>query len=63
MGLLLGAERRADAVATTEAKVLELCQGDLDGMIQESPVWAAMVYRAIAETVARYLSHCVDVHG
>lgn len=54
MGLLRDAPRAGAAVALTETRVLELSREDLHRMLLESPVWAARLYRVLAECLAEY---------
>ena len=56
MGLLLSRYRSADALALTEGRVLELTRRDIEKMFEEDPVWAARLYRVLAECLAEYLS-------
>lgn len=56
MGLLLARPRSASARAITDSRVLELSRADIDRMLDEDPVWAARLYRVLAETLAEYLS-------
>jgi len=60
MGLLLDRPRSAGAVAAVEARVLELSRKDLQRMLDESPIWAARLYRVLAECLAEYLDAAED---
>lgn len=55
MGLLLGRPRGATARAMSDARILELSQADIDRMLEEEPIWAAWLYRVLAECLAEYL--------
>lgn len=56
MGLLLGQARTATVRAVGDARVLELTQSDIDRMLEEEPLWAARLYRVLAECLAEYLT-------
>ena len=56
MGLLLRQPRTATVRAIGDAGILELTQPDLDRMLEQEPVWAARVYRVLAECLAEYLT-------
>ena len=56
MGLLLGRPRGAAARAIVDSRILELCQGDIDQMLEQEPRWAAWLYRVLAECLAEYLA-------
>lgn len=56
MGLLLGRPRGAAARAFTDSRVLELAQSDIDQMLEDEPIWAARLYRVLAECLAEYLA-------
>ena len=56
MGLLLHRPRGAGARAVMDARVLELSQSDIDQMLEDEPMWAAQLYRVLAECLAEYLS-------
>lgn len=60
MGLLLHRPRGAGARAVTDARVLELAQPDIDQMLEEEPMWAAKLYRVLAECLAEYLALSAD---
>lgn len=55
MGLLLDAPRSASARTAVESQLLELSREDLARMLDEAPVWAARLYRVMAECLAEYL--------
>jgi CRP-like cAMP-binding protein len=55
MGLLLDAPRSAAARTAVECQVLELSREDLGRMLEDEPVWAARLYRVLAECLAEYL--------
>lgn len=56
MGLLMGRPRGATARAITDARVLELSRTDIEHMLEEEPIWAAHLYRVLAECLAEYLA-------
>jgi CRP-like cAMP-binding protein len=56
MGLLLGRPRAAEVRAVSDARVLELSRTDIERMMEKEPVWAARLYRVLAECLAEYLS-------
>ncbi|MDJ0975851.1 MAG: cyclic nucleotide-binding domain-containing protein [Planctomycetota bacterium] len=60
MGLLLDVPRSAGAAAAIESRVLELSREDLHRMQEESPVWAARLYRVLAECLAEYLHRSAE---
>jgi CRP-like cAMP-binding protein len=60
LGLLLGQKRAAAAKAATDARVIELASWDLDRMVEEDPVWAARLYRVLAECLAVYLAKAIS---
>lgn len=60
MGLLLDTPRSAGAVAAIESRVLELSREDLHKMQEESPTWAARLYRVLAECLAEYLHRSAE---
>jgi CRP-like cAMP-binding protein len=55
MGLLLGHPRSADAKSMTDGRVLEMSRKDIDRMIEKEPVWAARLFKVLAECLAQYL--------
>jgi CRP-like cAMP-binding protein len=55
MGLLLDYPRSADAKAMTDGRVLELSRKDIDRMMEKEPVWAARLFKVLAECLAEYL--------
>lgn len=60
MGLLLDTPRSAGAKAGVESRVLEMSREDLHRMLEESPVWAARLYRVLAECLAEYLHRSAE---
>lgn len=56
MGLLLHRPRGAAARSVTDSRVLELSQSDIDQMLEDEPLWAAKLYRVLAECLAEYLA-------
>lgn len=63
MGLLLDTPRSAGAEAAVESRVLEMAREDLHRMQEESPVWAARLYRVLAECLAEYLHRSTESRG
>ena len=55
MGLLLDLPRSARATALADGRVLEMDRGDLDRMMGDDPVWAARLFKVLAECLAEYL--------
>ena len=55
MGLLLEHPRSADAVSSTDGRVLELSRKDIDRMMEKEPIWAARLFKVLAESLAEYL--------
>ena len=60
MGLLLGRPRGAAARAFCDSRVLELAQTDINQMLEDEPIWAARLYRVLAECLAEYLALAVE---
>jgi len=60
MGLLLHRPRGAAARAVMDSRVLELCQGDIDQMLEDELRWAAKLYQVLAECLAEYLALAVE---
>ena len=56
MGLLLEHPRSADAVSATDGRVLELSRKDIDRMMEKDPIWAARLFKVLAESLAEYLN-------
>lgn len=55
LGLLRDAPRSGAARAVGEVRLLELSRQGLHRMLEESPLWAARLYRVLAESLAEYL--------
>lgn len=60
MGLLLDTPRSAGAKAAVDSRVLEMSREDLHRMLEESPIWAARLYRVLAECLAEYLHRSAE---
>ena len=60
MGLILNTPRSADAHAAVDSRVLELSREDLGRMMEEDPIWAARLYRVLAECLAEYLHKAAE---
>lgn len=60
MGLLLDTPRSAGAKAAVESRVLEISREDLHKMLEQSPIWAARLYRVLAECLAEYLHRSTE---
>ena len=56
LGLLRDAPRSGGARAKTDARLLELSRQGLHKMLHEAPVWAARLYRVLAECLAEYFA-------
>lgn len=63
MGLLRDAPRAASARAATEVQLVELTRQGLHRMLEEAPVWAARLYRVLAECLAQYLHGAATARG
>ena len=55
LGLLRDAPRSGAARAVGATRLLELSRQGLQRMLVESPLWAARLYRVLAESLAEYL--------
>jgi CRP-like cAMP-binding protein len=55
MGMLLDVPRSGTATAAVPSRLLEISRADIQAMLEAEPVWAARLYRVIAECLAEYL--------
>jgi NTE family protein len=55
LGLLRDAPRSGAARAVGDVHLLELSRQGLHRMLEEAPLWAARLYRVLAESLAEYL--------
>ena len=55
LGLLRDAPRSGSARAVGDVRLLELTRQGLLEMLEEAPLWAARLYRVLAESLAEYL--------
>ncbi len=55
MGMLLDVPRAGTVTAAVPSKLLEISRADVQAMLESEPVWAARLYRVIAECLAEYL--------
>jgi CRP-like cAMP-binding protein len=55
MGMLLDLPRSGTAKTLVPTRLLEISRADVQAMLETEPVWAARLYRVIAECLAEYL--------
>lgn len=55
MGMLLDVPRAGTATAASPTRLLEITRADIQAMQEKEPVWAARLYRVMAECLAEYL--------
>jgi CRP-like cAMP-binding protein len=56
-GMLLDLPRAATAKTLVPSRLLEISRADVQAMLEAEPVWAARLYRVIAESLAEYLKN------